>query len=374
MRKKEKKSQEEMSRRGHSAVTGGEGHSLAIKTDGTVWVWGDNTSKQLGLLGYTVARRPVQLPGLTGVVSVAAGWRHSMALEGDPGPVWTWGSDSRGQLGNDYNTSPFPGPLPGYMEACSEIAAGGLHSMARYKDLVFVWGDNENRQLADPSIPNSQSPRAIPGLDRADGISGGGAHTLVLRSGLGELLGCGAGGAGQLASDTAAPFMRSELEPVTGLPVLTGVSAGELHNLALDANGRVWSWGFNMLGQIGNGTRDAALVPVRVPRLKKIQAVAAGGFHSLALTQDSTVLAWGKNGNGQLGVEDWEFRTRPTKVVGLEGIVAIGAGLDHSLAITQSGEVWTWGRNERGQLGNGGISDSNVPVRVAGLTDAGFPP
>ena len=347
----------------HVIVTGGEAHSLAVRPDGKVWAWGSNSNNQLGAGFGQVQLVPAQSVGPQGIVSVAAGWRHSMALEGDPGNVWTWGDDSRRQLGNGFNTYPFPQRLPGYMEACSEIAAGAFHSLARYKDLPFVWGDNDFRELADPSIPMSNTPRSIVNMDRVAGIAAGGLHSIVWQSN-GTILAFGAGGVGQLGDGTT-PLTRAEPKPVTGLGAPLAISAGEMHNLAITPDEKVWAWGFNTSGQVGDGTFDLRPVPVEIG-LDDITAVAAGALHSLALHRDGTVLAWGSNSHGQIGEGGGGNRNRPIKLRSLENIIAIGAGLDHSLAVDESGSVWAWGRNSSGQLGDGTQTNRDVPVQAQG--------
>lgn len=88
------------------AVAGGSGHSLAMKSDGTAWAWGVNVEGALGNGSNTSSKVPVQVSGLTGVVAIAAGGAalHSLAMKSD-GTVWAWGLNSYGQLGNGTNTN-----------------------------------------------------------------------------------------------------------------------------------------------------------------------------------------------------------------------------------------------------------------------------
>lgn len=148
--------------------------------------------------------------------------------------------------------------------------------------------------------------------------------------------------------------------------------AGYAHSLTADADGNVWAWGYNELGQLGDGTLENRPTPVRVQNLSDIRAVAAGAYHSLALHRDGTVWAWGANWNGQLGLgpdQEGRHQRTPVQVPGLTDVVALDAGDFHSLALRQDGTVWAWGANWDGQLGNGTSQPGFSPTQVPGLTD-----
>ncbi|HDG68375.1 MAG TPA: hypothetical protein ENG11_04440, partial [candidate division Zixibacteria bacterium] len=166
---------------------------------------------------------------------------------------------------------------------------------------------------------------------------------------------------------------------------IVSVSAGMEFSLAITDEGRVFAWGSNSCGQLGDGTFDDHHLPQLV-RLSGGEAyfdgvvmVSAGGEFALALKSDGTVWAWGRNDYGQLGTGDTTARTFPAQVRDssgsgyLSGIVAISAGANHSLALDSSGTVWAWGANWEGGLGIGS-ADHNphpLPVRVKDSTGAG---
>jgi len=129
----------------------------------------------------------------------------------------------------------------------------------------------------------------------------------------------------------------------------------------------VWAWGWNGVGQLGDGTTSDRVRPVKVPNLSDVVAVSAGGYHTLALKGDGTVWAWGWNGVGQLGDGTTVDRARPVQVPGLSGVVAISAGTFHSLALHGDGTVRAWGWNYFGQLGDGTTVDRRSPVTVPNL-------
>src|SRR5260221_10399183 len=129
------------------------------------------------------------------------------------------------------------------------------------------------------------------------------------------------------SSQSDAPIL------VAGLDDITSVSAGGYHRLALGSDGRVWTWGANDYGQLGNGSPLTGTLQAPAPELhlSGMTAVAAGGIHSLALSHDGTVWAWGDNSYGQLGNGSTGSPvTVPAQVPGLSGIIAIIPGQSHS--------------------------------------------
>jgi alpha-tubulin suppressor-like RCC1 family protein len=172
---------------------------------------------------------------------------------------------------------------------------------------------------------------------------------------------------------------------------IQALAGGTLHTLALKNDGTVWAWGWNNVGQLGNGSFTTTgcqciSTPVQVHDpsdpsgfLQGVTAIAAGGDHGLALKSDGTVWAWGFNGSGQLGNANTGTNSHtPVQVHDpsdpsnfLQNVAAIDAGASHSLALKNDGTVMSWGANNVGQLGNGTSSpgaSSNVPVPVSNLS------
>ncbi len=147
------------------------------------------------------------------------------------------------------------------------------------------------------------------------------------------------------------------------------VAAGLYHGLALTSTGAVLAWGWNIVGQLGNGSTNGSDVPVevRLPGGTKVTGIAAGFAHSVALTSTGAVLAWGKNYNGNLGNGSTTDSDVPVKVnlpVGTK-VTAVAAGAEYNLALTSTGAVLAWGYNADGQLGDGSTGTSDVPVNVS---------
>jgi alpha-tubulin suppressor-like RCC1 family protein len=151
----------------------------------------------------------------------------------------------------------------------------------------------------------------------------------------------------------------------------TAVVAGDQHTCGLTDTGGVKCWGWNVYGQLGDGTWTRKRVrPVDVSGLTSgVAAIAAGGDHACALTTAGSVKCWGANGEGQLGDGKTTYGNTPVDVRGLtSGVAAIAAGLYHTCAVTVGGGVKCWGYNGYGQLGDGTTKDRLTPVDVSGLT------
>jgi alpha-tubulin suppressor-like RCC1 family protein len=155
---------------------------------------------------------------------------------------------------------------------------------------------------------------------------------------------------------------------VSGLGGVTAIAAGLSHSLAVKSDGTAWAWGFNAYGQLGNGTTTNSSTPVEVSSLTGVTAIAGGSAHSLAAKSDGTAWAWGNNFSGQLGNGTTTNSTTPLQVSGLTGVTAIAGGFAHSLAAKSDGTVWGWGYNHYGQLGNGTNVNRTTPVQASGLS------
>ena len=132
------------------------------------------------------------------------------------------------------------------------------------------------------------------------------------------------------------------------------VSCGFGHNLALDANGHVWAWGKNNLGQVGNGTQKDTYSPVMLEGLENIVQVTCGGKFCLALDQDGQLWGWGSNRDSVLGqAKTGSCVSSPIALTVAEGIVIrqIAAGSDCGFILDDQGVLWAWGRNDYFQLG-----------------------
>ncbi|MCL2143112.1 MAG: fibronectin type III domain-containing protein, partial [Methanomassiliicoccaceae archaeon] len=358
-----------------TAVSGGEGHSFALKSDGTVWSWGYNEYGQLGDGTYINKRTPVQAQGLVNIISVGAGNNHSVAMRDDK-TVLTWGINNNGQLGNGITIETgTPVQVVG-MNGPIAMAAGQRHSIALKSDgMVWAWGRNNYGQLGDGTLTDRKAPTQVPDLTDVIAIAAGEAFTIALK-GDGTVWTWGQNNQGQLGDGTYVN--KNTPTQVPGLEDVIDVFAGYTTSFALKSDGTVWSWGSNSVGQLGDGTNTQRTKPVQVSGLTDVIAIAAGDAFTIALKSDGTVWSWGYNYRSQLGIGVSGTSTNswtPVQVLDPDGInyltdvTMIVAGREHSLAVKDDGTVLSWGYNGNGQLGDGTFIERNVPVQVYDLED-----
>ncbi len=355
---------------GVTAIDAGSNHACALTADGGARCWGYNHYGQLGIgtAGYSPA--PVAVKGLaSGVSAISAGGVHACALT-TGGGVLCWGYGGNGELGNGTAGSSFvPVPVTGLASGVAAIAAGFWHNCARTTvGGAWCWGYNGFGELGNGTTVNSSVPVAVTGL--ASGVTAlavGDDHTCALTTGGG--VSCwGRNESGQLGDGTNVK--RSLPAAVTGLASgVAAITAGYQHSCALTTGGAVLCWGLNVSGQLGDGTTANRSVPVAVTGLASgVAAIAASGDDTCAVTTSGALLCWGYNGIGELGNGTTVNNSVPVTVTGLaSGVAAVAASGWHTCALTTGGGVLCWGYNNQGQLGEGTAVDSSVPVAVTGL-------
>jgi alpha-tubulin suppressor-like RCC1 family protein len=361
-------------------VSGGD-HTLALTSEGRVYAWGSNGYGQLGDNTTTNRNAPVAVNTVSGtsalfgktVMALATGEGHSLALCSD-GTLAAWGYNLDGELGDNTSTNR---SAPVVVNASSglsvlfgrkvvAISAGGYHSLALCSDgTLAAWGSNDNGQLGDNTTTNRNAPVAIEVTSGSTSLFGktvvsitaGGKHS-VARCSDGTLAAWGDNAFGQLGDNTtidcATPVAVSTSSGTSFLfgKSVVAVTAGIAHNLALCSDGTLVAWGGNDAGQLGDKTIIDRQVPVEVNAAsgssalftKTVVSIAAGRKHSLGLCSDGTFAAWGNNEFGQLG--DSSTTNRPAAVAvsrasgisvladrKISGLVASGSQASHALAI-----------------------------------------
>ena len=160
---------------------------------------------------------------------------------------------------------------------------------------------------------------------------------------------------------------------VLGIADATAITAGVWYSCALHQTGTISCWGYNNLGQLGNGNQAISVIPMQVVGITDAAAIAADDIHSCALHQNGTISCWGSNGSGLLGNGRGGVNVNssvPVQVTGITDATAITGGQRHSCALHQNGTISCWGRGSEGTLGSGRNADSFVPVQVTGISDA----
>jgi alpha-tubulin suppressor-like RCC1 family protein len=348
-----------------SSVGLGTSHALAVMSDGKVYGWGSNENGQAGLPGPhnagSYSTLPAVVNGIDSVKAVAGGNFHSLALKTD-GTVWAWGRNDFGESGTGMNTTNVPAQVIGLNDVAA-IAANGSHSLALRNDgTVWAWGYNQYGALGDGTTVLRSTPVQVLGLTNVKAIAAGSEHNIALKND-GTVWTWGLNGMGQIGDGT----LTTRLSPVqvTTLTNVVSVAAGYEHTVAVRNDGTVWSWGDNQYGEIGDGTNTSKFVPTQTTGLTGVSMVAAAGQTTVALRNDGSVWTWGQNSNGQLGTGYPPYsRMEPAQVGGLSNISVIAVGFANVGALGSNGQLWRWGSNMRGELGDGSTFQRHNPVQL----------
>jgi len=440
------------------AVSAGDSHAMAIREDNSLWAWGENRWGQLGNGTTASWREPVASPIriMEDVVSVSVGGAHTMAIRSD-GSLWAWGANMSGQLGNGTVTEvemdedtwepifePISSPI-WIMDNVVATSAGASHTMAiRTDGTLWAWGSNTFGQLGNGTrtitewdehgeqinIVDNDRHTPVFIMDDVIAVSAGVHHTMAIRSD-GSLWAWGAGLLGdgsdlgrnlyEVWNNFGAGDLHTINEPTRIMDDVIAVSTGSFHTAIIRNDGSLWSWGNNHFGQIGDGARTITVsewvddlgwaeaiiedndrhFPVKI--MDDVIAVSAGGMHTLATKADGSLWAWGENRTGQIGdgtatsgnvpvqtMDDviyvsagnmhtmairndnslWALggsETRRTPIKVMDDVISVSA-YNHTLAIRTDGSLWTWSGNWQGW--QGGETDWDNPIWVMDNVDA----
>jgi len=285
-----------------SKISAGGSHSLAIKKDGTLWAWGGNNKGQLGIgtndpTNTPITLSPIKIGTDTNWSKISAGiGEHSLALKTD-GTLWSWGVNNYGQLGEgttkDRNTPTQIGTDTNWIQ----VSAGGLHSHAIKTDgTLWSWGGNTNGQLGKVVL-NGKINNPIKIGENWQVISAGEWYSLGIKTD-GSKWAWGKQNRNVLGTGTTADVPLPKLiGSIGGI----AVSAGSTHSLFINSPGTLNACGYNYNGQLGNGGTTDLIYPTQIGSDKDWSAIDNGQQHSIALKKDGTLWTWGGNTNGQLG-------------------------------------------------------------------------
>lgn len=350
-------------------LSAGAEHTCVVTSNDALACWGSNSYGALGNPGTSDSYVPVEVPGMTGITSIASGQYHTCAVT-QAGAVTCFGGNFHGELGDGTTMgNPMPRLVPGLSSVVS-VATGGFHNCAvGSSGAVTCWGWNAFGQVGSGSIMEAHPPVVV-ALPKARAVTAGNAHSCALTK-AGAVMCWGSNEDGQLG-DGGLTASAARVAVVGLGSGVVAIAAGASHTCALTSAGAVTCWGANYSGQLGHaglGATGTSHVPVAVNDLPPdVVAIAAGASHTCGLTASGAVACWGWNGWGQLGDGTKAPRTTPIQPAGLaSGVVAIAAGGAYTCAAMGDGGLKCWGYNATGQLGDGTTETRMAPVDVVGF-------
>ena len=314
--------------------------TLAIKTDNTLWAWGGNTFGELGFPGGGSVSSPTQVGSLATWNKIATGQDFSAAIKLDK-TLWMFGRNGFGNLGlNDTSNKYYPTQL-GVETTWETISLGSSHSMGiKTGGTLWVWGDNSRGQLGLNNLITQSNPVQVGILTDWASVDAGEDVSMAIKTD-GTLWSWGTNQQGQLGLGDSTPwnvYTKDRSSP-TQIGILTNwlqVSTDH-HSLAIKTNGTAWSWGWNFYGTLGLGEakdRHNRSTPTQVGLLTNWLTVSAGYEHSAATSSDGKLWTWGRNVHGELGFEDGVSKSSPTQVGILTSWKDSTAGKYSTLAIS----------------------------------------
>ena len=347
-----------------SKISTGRDHTLGVRPDGTLWAWGGNVYGQLGTIvplsnGVYRTSIPVQIGTANDWGSVSAGLWSSFAIKTN-GTLWAWGENSYGGLG-DGSFIDKPSPIQIGSSSWSSVSARDGYTVGiKSNGELWSWGHNNSGQLGNgtASATNFNLPVRVGTASNWMSISTGQFHCLAIKTN-GTLWAWGGNFFGMLGDGTTDDhYSPIQIGNATNW---ASVSAGDYHSIAIKTNGTLWTWGYNNAGQLGDGTIVNGNAPIQIGS-SSWSSSAAGDSFSMAIKADGTLWSWGRNTYGQLGDGTIVDKNTPIQITTATNWSSVTAGDLHSNSLKTDGSHWGWGWNTLGQLSDGTYIDKTTPT------------
>jgi alpha-tubulin suppressor-like RCC1 family protein len=359
--------------------------ACALDPVGKVFCWGVNSNLlEYGTTTVLSSGTPVAVP-VPQLLSISGGWgQHKCGLTSS-GAI-CWGRGLNGQLGD--GTAGATGNPPANVavqEPWVDISTGRLTTCAlNSAGDAFCWGLNQFGEVGDTLLPLSTrqlTPNRVVGGVKFSTVVAGWLHTCGIST-AGIAYCWGNNTSGQLGIGVIDSVAHGKPLPVASTLHFAKIAMSARSTCAVSTDGQLLCWGYNGLGQLGDGTTDTHGSPTPVSGTKKWKDVAMGnGFvegtvavgptglaqggttHACAIDDSDATYCWGWNGAGQLGDGSTTTRQVPTAISSTLKFNSLGLGSAYSCGTTSSG-IYCWGANSVGQLGIGTTQDAAQPVKV----------
>ena len=346
-------------------ISAGSGHGCGLRSGGDAYCWGSNSRGQLGdqAGNFHVLPTPAA-SGLT-FVAISAGNEHTCAVTAI-GQGYCWGYNAFGQLGLG-STSPsataFPLALPAGFTWAKLLAGNGLTCGLTTGGAVYCWGFNIYGAVGDGTTSQRVIPAQVVGNRTFKDLAlFDSKHVCALTTG-GEAYCWGANFNGAIGDGTTA--QRLVPTAVSGGLLFESLASGDHHSCGRTTAGVAYCWGDDEFAQLGSGVPPTdALSPRLVQGGITFASLAAGFNHNCGLTGSGAAYCWGSNIRGAMGDGTITDRITPVPVTGGLSFRSISSGGDFTCGVTTADEIWCWGNNSVGQIGDGTTTNRSTPLRI----------
>lgn len=349
---------------GWKQVSSGDYHACGIKFDSTLWCWGLNNVGQHG--DNTSANEHNTPNAVTGGHTwkqVTTGEYFTCAIKSDD-TLYCWGDNAWGQSGDNSTIDHLVPEIVTGGYTWKMVAAGSNHVCGiRSDDALYCWGLNTNGQLGDNSITQRNIPTAVNGGGSWKYIAAGYYHTCGIRSD--DTMRCwGNNDYGRLGDNTVT--QRNIPTALSGGGTWKKVEGGLYHTCGIKADDTLHCWGWNVSGQLGDNTLTQRNIPTAISGGGSWKEVAAGYDFSCGIKSDNTARCWGNQDSGQLGDGTLTRRLVPTALVSGGTYKQIVTGQSYSCGLTLNGAIRCWGNNVQSEMGDNSSLQRVIPTAIKG--------
>ena len=334
-----------------------------------LWTWGDNSYGQLGHGDTTSLSSPVQVGTDAWILTAANSYQqYGMAAIKPDNTLWMWGKNTTGQLGQG-NTTDYSSPVQvGALTDWEKVSAAPDHTVAIKTDgTLWAWGSNSQGALGNGTTWNTSSPVQIGALTTWTEVAAGASQTTFAIRADGTLWNMGSTSQGKSGRGAGAASVSSPVQVGSSTDWAT-VYCGGKSNVGIQTDNTLWVWGQGADGVLGNGGTSNVSAPVQIGAAVWSKAEATQISMMIATRTDGTLWTWGRGNFGGLGLGNTTYYSSPKQVGALTDWDQPSCGRNYAGCLKTDGTIWCWGYNGGGALGQGDTTNRSSPVQVGSLT------